>query len=72
LRGRDPQSALYVGDNVDDALAARAACVPFVAILPDDAFGYRERARQFRELAALALLPRATAVNGLLSARHRS
>ena len=29
LRGRDSKSAIYVGDNIDDALAARDADVPF-------------------------------------------
>ncbi len=66
LGGRDPGAALYVGDNVDDALAARAAGVRFMAILPARAYGYRERAVQFRELGALALVPRATAVSSWL------
>ena len=62
LRGRDPRTALYVGDNIDDGLAAQAAGVPFMAILPAGTYGYRERAMKFRELAAIALLPRATAL----------
>src|SRR5258708_213874 len=33
LGGRDPGTALYVGDNVDDGLAAQAAGVRFMAIL---------------------------------------
>jgi len=66
LDKRDPPSALYVGDNIDDALAARAARVPFLAILSRDAYGYRERARRFRQLGALALLPRINALNSLL------
>ena len=66
LGQRDPGTALYVGDNIDDALAAQAARVPFIAILSRDAYGYRERARRFRELGAVALLPRATALNSLL------
>ena len=60
---RDPATALYVGDNVDDALAARDAHVPFMAILPPGTFEYRKRAARFRELGALALLPRATALS---------
>src|SRR5271165_1206016 len=32
LGKRDPQTALYLGDNIDDALAAHAAGVPFMAI----------------------------------------
>jgi HAD superfamily phosphatase len=62
LGGRDPGTALYVGDNVDDALAARAAGVRFLAILPAGAYGYRQRAAKFRELGALALLPGTTAI----------
>jgi HAD superfamily phosphatase len=66
LGGRDPGTALYVGDNVDDALAARAAGMRFMAILPAGTHGYRQRATKFRELGALALLPRATAIRAWL------
>jgi HAD superfamily phosphatase len=59
LEGRDPKSALYVGDNIDDALAARTLRMPFIAILSKKAHDYRERAKRFRELGALALLERA-------------
>ena len=34
LNGRDPATALYLGDNVDDALASQAARIPFLGILP--------------------------------------
>jgi HAD superfamily hydrolase (TIGR01548 family) len=68
LGRRDPATALYVGDNIDDALAARDAQVPFAAILPPRAYEYRNRAEGFRELGALALLPRITALNEWLSA----
>jgi HAD superfamily phosphatase len=63
LGRRDPGTALYVGDNVDDALAARDAHVPFIAILPPGIFEYRKRAARFRELGALALLPRILDLN---------
>jgi HAD superfamily phosphatase len=66
LGKRDPESALYVGDNVDDALAARAARVPFMAILPRGSYGYRQRAAQFRELGALKLLGRVGEVGSWL------
>jgi HAD superfamily phosphatase len=66
LRGRDPASALYLGDNIDDALAAREAGVPFAAIIAAGEHNYRRRAAKFRKLGAVALLPRATALNGLL------
>ena len=59
LSGRDPKTALYIGDNIDDALAAKAARVPFIAILPKKEYDYRQRAKRFRELGALALLERA-------------
>jgi len=59
LAGRDPKTALYVGDNVDDALAAKAARVPFMAILSKKDMDYRQRAKRFGDLGALALLERA-------------
>jgi phosphoglycolate phosphatase-like HAD superfamily hydrolase len=58
LAGRDPRTALYLGDNIDDALAASAAQMPFMAILSKRDFDYRERAKRFRELGALRLLER--------------
>jgi HAD superfamily hydrolase (TIGR01548 family) len=67
LGRRDPRTALYVGDNVDDALAARDAHVPFMAILPPGTFEYRKRAERFRELGALALLPRILDLNHRLT-----
>ncbi|MGB2591769.1 MAG: HAD-IA family hydrolase [Candidatus Acidiferrum sp.] len=69
LGKRDPSTALYVGDNIDDALAARDARVPFMAILPPGTFEYRKRAARFRELNALALLPRIAALNEWLPPR---
>ena len=66
LAGRDPASALYVGDNIDDALAARAAGVPFIAIVARGEDRYRERAARFRELGAVAMLPRVTELLRLL------
>ncbi|HET8925491.1 MAG TPA: HAD-IA family hydrolase [Candidatus Acidoferrum sp.] len=66
LGGRDPATALYLGDNIDDALAARDAGVPFIAIIARGEYRYRERAGRFRELGALALLPRASDFNAWL------
>jgi HAD superfamily phosphatase len=59
MAGRDPKTALYVGDNVDDALAAKSARLPFLAILSKKDMGYRQRAKRFRDLGALGLLERA-------------
>lgn len=66
LGKRDPATALYLGDNVDDALSAEAAGVPFMAILPKSSYDYRGRARKFRELGALTLLERARDLDQLL------
>ncbi|HET7150014.1 MAG TPA: HAD-IA family hydrolase [Candidatus Acidoferrum sp.] len=66
LGRRGPATALYIGDNIDDALAAREAGVPFLAIIARGEDRYRERAARFRELGALALLPRATELDSLL------
>jgi len=71
LGGRDPNSALYLGDNIDDALAAREAGVPFMAIIAAGEHHYRQRAARFRELGALALLPRATELNRWLRCSKR-
>ncbi|HET9993812.1 MAG TPA: HAD-IA family hydrolase [Candidatus Acidoferrum sp.] len=66
LGERDPSTALYLGDNIDDALAARDAGVPFMAIIARGEHRYRQRAARFRELGALALLPRAGDLNAWL------
>jgi HAD superfamily phosphatase len=67
LGKRNPASALYLGDNVDDALSAKAAGVPFMAILPKIAIDYRKRATKFRDLGALRLLERARDLDKLLA-----
>jgi HAD superfamily hydrolase (TIGR01548 family) len=72
LGKRDPASALYLGDNIDDALAARDAGIPFAAIIAKREHHYRKRAATFRELGAIALLPRATALNTLLRSKRAS
>ncbi len=66
LGKRDPATALYLGDNIDDALAARDAGVPFMAIIAPGEHRYRQRAARFRELGAHALLPRAMDLNAWL------
>lgn len=66
LGNRDPKTALYVGDNIDDASAAQAAGVPFMAILGPQEPAYRFRAKRFRELGTLAFLPRITDLNAWL------
>ncbi|MGB7283046.1 MAG: HAD-IA family hydrolase [Candidatus Acidiferrum sp.] len=70
LGGRDSATALYIGDNIDDALAARDARVPFMAILPPGAHEYRKHATRFQELGALAFLPRIAALNKWIAPRR--
>ncbi len=56
LNGRDPASAIYVGDNIDDALSARAAQIPFVGVLPQNGAVRAARRKQLRENGAVAIL----------------
>lgn len=55
LDGRNPIRALYVGDNVDDALAAQAARMPFVGVLPRGSEERRQRGTRLRKLGALTI-----------------
>jgi HAD superfamily phosphatase len=70
LKGRDPSEALYVGDNVDDALAAQAAKVPFVAVLPKTGHERRERSTRLRHLGALAILSNVNELESWLQKSH--
>ena len=56
LGGREPAKAIYLGDNVDDAIAAQAAQIPFVGILPANSEARRTRGAQLSEFGALAVL----------------
>jgi HAD superfamily phosphatase len=62
LGGRDPESALYLGDNVDDALAAKAAGVPFLGVLPRGSAARRALGRKLRRHSAMAILHSAAEV----------
>jgi HAD superfamily hydrolase (TIGR01548 family) len=56
LDGRDPGIAIYLGDNVDDALAAQAAGIRFVGVLPRNSEERRRRAAKLNKLGALTIL----------------
>jgi HAD superfamily hydrolase (TIGR01548 family) len=56
LAGRNPSTALYIGDNIDDALAAKAARIPFVGVLPRRSPERRHRGTRLKELGALTIL----------------
>jgi HAD superfamily phosphatase len=58
LDGREPKTALYVGDNIDDARAARAAGVPFLGVLPTGSLARRKRAAGLREMGAVGIVHR--------------
>jgi HAD superfamily hydrolase (TIGR01548 family) len=56
LAGRDPARSLYVGDNIDDALAAQAADIPFAGVLPQSRQSTRVRREMFAKLRARVIL----------------
>lgn len=56
LDGRDARSAIYLGDNIDDARAAQAARVPFIGVLPYRSEARRHRAASLTKLGARTIL----------------
>ena len=56
LDGIPGREAIYLGDNIDDALAARRARVPFLGVLPHGSEAHHFRSARLRELGALAIL----------------
>ncbi len=56
LAGRDPSTAVYLGDNVDDAIAAQSAQIPFVGVLAREAAVRRERVALLKKFGARAIL----------------
>jgi HAD superfamily phosphatase len=56
LAGRDPNTAIYLGDNVDDAIAAQSAQIPFVGVLAREAAVRRERVALLEKFGARAVL----------------
>jgi phosphoglycolate phosphatase-like HAD superfamily hydrolase len=69
LHGRDPQVALYLGDNVDDANAARSAGVPFVGVLPRNSTERRQRGATLKVLGALTIIGHIRELQSLLGPR---
>jgi len=66
LNGRDPSSALYLGDNVDDALASQRAGVPFLGVLSRNSGARRVRGEALRKLGARCILYNATELDAWL------
>src|SRR4029077_7628766 len=54
--GAEPKAALYLGDNLDDALASRRAGVPFLGVLRRGSEAHRVRAAQLRRHGARLIL----------------
>jgi HAD superfamily phosphatase len=68
LSGRPTERALYIGDNVDDALAAQSAGVPFLGILKKGTEERRRRGPKLKELGALDILSHINELEGWLKA----
>jgi HAD superfamily hydrolase (TIGR01548 family) len=56
LDGRDPSLAVYLGDNVDDAIAARRAKVNFLGVLPRNSTARRLQGAALRREGAQTIL----------------
>jgi HAD superfamily phosphatase len=56
INGTDSREALYLGDNLDDALSAKSAGVPFLGVLRRGSEAHRVRAAQLREHGARIIL----------------
>jgi HAD superfamily phosphatase len=54
--GTNLRDALYLGDNLDDALAAKSAGIPFLGVLQHGTEAHRVRASQLREHGARIIL----------------
>jgi HAD superfamily hydrolase (TIGR01548 family) len=64
---RDRARALYVGDNVDDALAAQSAQIPFVGILPQNSEARRARSASLTKQGARVILGNVTKLEAWLA-----
>jgi len=67
LDGTAPREAVYLGDNIDDALSAKRARVPFLGVLPFGSEAHRARAARLRELGALKILHNVRELEKLLA-----
>lgn len=75
LDGRDAEKAVYVGDNVDDAHAAKAAGMPFIGVVSPDIEHSRARATLLRKLGAKLILEHVNELESRLSSassKHRA
>jgi HAD superfamily hydrolase (TIGR01548 family) len=66
LNGRNPANAVYLGDNVDDAIAARRAKVNFIGVLPRSSDARRVQGPALRRQGARTILHRVSDLDGWL------
>jgi HAD superfamily phosphatase len=71
LDGLPASKAVYLGDNVDDASAAKAAGMAFVGVLPRGSVERRVRAGRLRALGARAILGDVTEIEEWLGRQSR-
>ena len=69
LGSRDVSAAIYVGDNVDDALAAKSAGIDFVGILRRSSQERRFRGTRLRDLGARVILGEVSELESWLKGR---
>ncbi len=70
LNGRDPSLAVYLGDNVDDAIAARRADVNFLGVLPRNSIARRVQGPELRLAGARTILHSVPDLDRWLDARR--
>ena len=68
LKARDPRSAVYVGDNVDDALASQSSGIPFIGIAFGRGAARRDRSGLLTRVGAQVVLTDVTKLENWLQA----
>ncbi len=71
LNGRDPSTAIYLGDNIDDAVASKSARVPFIGVLPYRSEAHRHRAPTLTKLGARTILGSVLQLESWLKTNHQ-
>jgi len=66
LKALKSNRAVYIGDTIDDVIAAKAAGIIPIAILPDNATNYKKRKDRFIKFGAKHILQNANEVYGIL------
>ena len=72
LDGIPASKAIYLGDNVDDALAAQKAGMAFVGVLPRGSIERRVRAARLRASGARTILGEVTEIEKWLDGQREN